>query len=156
MPVGSLSQKEMKDELRFLFPDGTTPLLTMLVKAPELLSAQDSVSKSIFLISDGENVCKVGDLDICEWAAGLAGKNITIHVLTFLESGLHNTGAFAEYTCLAENTGGKVVYIDNYRCTTQLFDFNLLETCNLVIPPLQRSQCWGPAVKDLWAIFGEK
>jgi len=156
MPTGSLSKKEMKEELRFLYPDGTTPLLTMLVKAPELLSAQDSVSKSIFLISDGENVCKVGDLDICEWAAGLAGKNITIHVLTFLESGLHNTGAFAEYTCLAENTGGKVVYIDNYRCTTQLFDFNLLETCNLAIPPLQRSQCWGAAVKDLWAIFLEK
>ena len=156
MPVGSLSKKEMKEELRFLYPDGTTPLLTMMVKAPELLSAQDSVSKSIFLISDGENVCKMGDLDICEWAAGLAGKNITIHVLTFLESGLRNTGAFAEYTCLAENTGGKVVYIDNYRCTTQLFDFNLLETCNLAIPKLQRSQCWGPAVKDLWAIFLEK
>ncbi len=153
MPAGSLSKAEMKQELRFLYPDGTTPLLTMLVKAPELLSAHDSIRKSIFLISDGENVCRVGNLDICEWASGLAGKNITIHILTFLDAGLQNTGAFAEYTCLADYTGGKIVYIDNYRCTTELFDFNLLETCRVAVPPLHRSECYKPVVKDMWAIF---
>jgi tetratricopeptide (TPR) repeat protein len=155
MAAGSISHAEMKQELRFLFPDGTTPLLTMLVKAPELLSPADSVRKSIFLVSDGENVCRVGGLDICEWAAGLAGRNITIHVLTFLDAGLENTGAFAEYTCLADHTGGKIIYIDNYRCSTELFDFNLLETCRLTLPPLQRSNCWGAAAKELWSIFPE-
>lgn len=156
IPAGSISHAEMKQELRFLFPDGTTPLLTMLVKAPELLNQADSVRKSIFLISDGENVCREGGLDICNWAAGLAGRNITIHILTFLDAGMENAGAFAEYTCLADHTGGKVVYIDNYRCTTELFDFNLLETCLMALPEFQRSDCWGPAVKDLWSIFPAK
>ncbi len=153
MPVGSLSPKHLKDEIHYLYPDGTTPLLTMLVKSPELFATPDSVAKSIFLISDGENICRVGNLDICAWAAGLAGRNITIHVLTFLDASLHNTGAFAEYTCLADYTGGKVVYIDNYRCSVELFDFNLLETCQLAIPPLRRSNCYDPIVKDMWAIF---
>lgn len=157
MPVGSLSHKDLKEEIHYLYPDGTTPLLTMLVKSPELFEVPDSVAKSIFLISDGENVCRVGNLDICAWAAGLAGRNITIHVLTFLDAGLHNTGAFAEYTCLADYTGGKVIYIDNYRCSVELFDFNLLETCQLAIPPLRRSDCYAPVVQDMWAIFpGEK
>ncbi len=156
IPAGGLTHAEMKQELRFLYPDGTTPLLTMLVKAPELLSSQDSIQKSIFLISDGENVCREGNLDICEWAARLKGRNITIHILTFLDAGLQNTGAFAEYTCLADNTGGKVVYIDNYRCTTQLFDFNLLETCRLTIPHLMKSDCYPSNVKEVWSIFPDK
>lgn len=156
LPTGSLSKAELKEKLGFLYPDGTTPLLNVLVETPALFSNSDSIPKAIFLISDGENVCRIGDLDICRWAQGLARQKITVHVLTFLERGVDNTGAFAEYTCLAENTGGKVAYIDNYRCSTELFDFNLLETCHLHIPKLERSNCFPPSVKAIWSIFPER
>ena len=153
LSAGALSKNELVEKLEFLYPDGTTPLLNVLVETPTLFSKSDSITKAIFLISDGENVCRIGDLDICKWAEGLARQKITVHVLTFLERGLENTGAFAEYTCLAENTGGKVAYIDNYKCSTALFDFNLLETCNLQIPKIERSDCFPPSVKAMWAIF---
>ena len=153
--IGALSHYDMRYRLRFLAPNGTTPLLERLQASPELFSNKDSTQKAIFLISDGANVCKVPGAGICQWAERMAQRNITINVLTFLDASHDNTNAFAEYGCLADNTGGQILYLDNYRCSYEYLESGLAESCLPKIPSLQKVQCWGPAVKDLWAVMVE-
>lgn len=155
-PVGQLSRKEMHNKLRFLIPDGTTPLLTMLRETPSLFADSSQARKSIFLISDGANTCREPGLDICLFAEELARKNIAVNVLTFLNSSYNNTSAFSEYLCLAEKTGGQIIYLDNYRCFFQPFHFDLLETCYLELPVLPQSDCWGAGRDDLWMFDQEE
>lgn len=152
-PVGSLSRKDFRYALDFLVPDGTTPLLNILMDSPELFSGQPDTRKTIFLISDGANICRIGNTDICEWADDLASSQISINILTFLNADLSNTNAFAEYTCLAQNTFGELIYIDANRCNARPFAFNLVEQCPLFLPDLERLNCLGPAVKSLWGVY---
>ncbi len=153
--TGSITRPDLQTALEFLVPDGTTPLLTILEASPILFSDSTTTHKTIFLVSDGANVCRANGLDICEWAARIARKNVTIHILTFLDANLNNTEAFTEYTCLADNTGGRVIYIDNYRCRLAPFAFSLVESFQFLAPEMQRVACGGPAVEALWAIFPE-
>ncbi|GJM31774.1 MAG: hypothetical protein DHS20C18_07750 [Saprospiraceae bacterium] len=151
-PVGDLTRKALRQELEFLVPDGTTPLLNILQASPALFSKNTESKKSIFLVSDGANICRADGQDICEWAETLSRQNITINILSFLDANLNNVNAFAEYTCLADKTNGDIVYLDNLRCKLQPFDFNLVESCQLEVPELSRVECWGKNV-DLWAVF---
>lgn len=152
-PVGDLSRKDFRYALDFLVPDGTTPLLNILMAAPELFSGDPESRKSIFLVSDGANICRIGNTDICEWADDLSQQRISINILTFLNADLSNTNAFAEYTCLAQNTYGDLIYIDANRCNARPFAFNLVEQCPLFLPKLEKLSCWGPAVKNLWGVY---
>lgn len=152
----AIPRPELKSALEFLVPDGTTPLLTILQQTPQLFSDNPNTTKSIFFISDGENICRMPGVDICEWSESLAQQGITINILTFLSASLDNTGAFAEYTCLAENTRGRILYLDVDRCSLQRYTFDLVAACQLYLPDMQRVNCWGPSVKSLWAIFPEK
>lgn len=151
--VDELSRRDFSYALDFLVPDGTTPLLNILMQTPELFSNDDQSRKAIFLISDGANICQMRNVDVCEWADELTDRHINIHILTFLNADLSNTNAFAEYTCLAQNTYGKLLYIDANRCNARPFAFNLAEQCSLFLPEMQRLDCWGPAVKNLWGIY---
>ncbi len=150
--VGALSRYDMRYRLRFLAPNGTTPLLERLQASPELFSNDDQTRKSIFLISDGANVCRSDGENICAWADALAGRRITINILTFLDATERNTNAFAEYACLADNTGGAILYMDNYRCGYEYFGASLVESCQPRIPSLRKVSCWGAATKSLWAV----
>lgn len=152
-PVGDLSRKDFRYALDFLVPDGTTPLLNILMDTPDLFSDNPETSKSIFLVSDGANICKIGNTDICEWADLLSDRQISINILTFLNADLSNTNAFAEYTCLAQNTFGELIYIDANRCNARPFAFNLVEQCPLFLPKLEKLNCLGPAVKGLWGVY---
>ena len=154
-PTGDMTRKDLRYALGFLYPDGTTPLLTILQETPELFSELDG-KKSIFFISDGENICNLPGVDICEWAETLAARNISINIFTFLDADLSNTSAFAEYTCLAENTGGRILYLDANRCSLEQYSFDLMASCQPLIPDFARVSCWGPSVPDLWAIFPEE
>lgn len=153
--LGEINHYDLKQRLEWLVPDGTTPLLNILLETPDLLSTALSRNPTIFLVSDGENVCRVNGIDICDWAADLKDKGIIINILTFLDANLNNAGAFADYACLAHNTGGKIYYIDNFRCRLEKYGIQLAEACRFTIPPMKKADCWGPAVKDLWAIFDE-
>lgn len=154
-PAGELSRKDMGYALQFLVPDGTTPLLTILQETPSLFSNNPNTSKALIFISDGENICRLPGVDICEWANSLASQNITINIMTFLGASLDNTNAFAEYTCLTENTFGRLLYMDGNRCRLEEYRFDLVKACQFSIPPLQRVDCWGKATENLWAIFPE-
>jgi hypothetical protein len=154
-PSGTQSRDDLRWMLKFLVPDGTTPLLTILQETPSLFSDNPSTSKAIIFISDGENICRLPGVDICEWSEQLASKNITINIMTFLGASLENTNAFAEYTCLAENTFGELLYMDGNRCRLEHYRFDLVKACQFTLPALKRVNCWGPAVDDLWAIFPE-
>ncbi|MCB0587851.1 MAG: hypothetical protein KDD06_21340, partial [Phaeodactylibacter sp.] len=98
------------------------------------------------------NICRMGGEDVCDWAEEMAQRNITVNILTFLGTSIDNTNAFAEYGCLADITGGQILYMDNYRCSYEYYGNSLVESCRPKIPSLRRVQCWGPAVKDLWAV----
>lgn len=150
--VGSMNKAELREDLRFLIPDGTTPLLTILKASASLFTDNKQSGKSIFLISDGANTCREPGMDICAWADSISRQNIAVNVLTFLSTTSMNTEAFAEYLCLAEHTGGHIIYIDNYRCKLERLALDLVKTCAFTLPALQRSTCWGPSVKDLWMI----
>lgn len=154
-PAGELSRKDMGYALQFLVPDGTTPLLTILQETPSLFTNNPSTSKALIFISDGENVCRFPGVDICDWTNSLASQNITINIMTFLGASLDNTNAFAEYTCLTENTFGRLLYMDGNRCRLEEYRFDLVKACQFSIPPLQRVDCWGKATENLWAIFPE-
>jgi tetratricopeptide (TPR) repeat protein len=150
--TGSISRVDIHDKLRFLIPDGTTPLLSMLVKSPELFSKVDSTRKCIFLISDGANTCRESGWDICELAGMLKQKKIAVNVLTFLENSYDNTSAFGEYLCLSEITRGHIIYLDNYRCRLEPLALDLVKTCQFKFPDLQKSTCWGAHIKNLWMV----
>ncbi|NRA49110.1 MAG: hypothetical protein HRU12_08240 [Phaeodactylibacter sp.] len=150
--VGELSRYDMRYRLRFLVPNGTTPLLERLQASPELFSEDNQTRKSIFLISDGANVCRANGEDICEWANALSKRKITINILTFLDATESNTNAFAEYACLADNTGGDILYMDNYRCGYEYFGASMVEQCLPRIPNLRKVTCWGRAYQNLWAV----
>ena len=152
-PAGTIAREEMSWTLRFLVPDGTTPLLTILRRTPELFSEGGNRSRSLFFISDGENICNLPGVDICEWAEELKRRGIVVNIMTFLSTNLSNASAFAEYTCLAEVTGGQVVYLDENRCTLEPYRFDLVDNLQLEVPELRRVNCWGPAAKQLWATF---
>ena len=154
--VGELSERDMRYAIEFLVPDGTTPLLTMMEQSPELFSGQPRTRKTIFLVSDGANVCSAGGLDICEWVEKLASRNITIHILTFLNASFSNTEAFAEYTCLADKTNGNILYLDDLNCNVRYHPTTLVAAYQPRIPELRRIECWGSSVKNLWGIFPEK
>lgn len=149
---GGISRPDLRMKLRFLIPDGTTPLLTMLIRCPELFSQDPKSSKNLFLISDGANTCREGGLDMCDWATKLAEQGIAINVLTFLSTTSDNTDAFAEYLCLAENTRGNIIYLDNYRCRLEPFAFDLVKTCQRKVPDLEKSQCF-PGEKNIWNVY---
>ncbi|PHI19640.1 hypothetical protein CEQ90_12275 [Lewinellaceae bacterium SD302] len=151
----SISRRELRWEIEHLNSNGTTPLLTTLVKAPELFSENNRSRKSIFFVSDGENVCSVPGLDICDWAGRLEEKNITLNVLTFLDQGLNNSGAFAEYACLADRSGGQVRYLDPLTCSIDNVGFDLLDQIEFPLPNFEKVNCWGGAVEKLWAIYPE-
>lgn len=151
----SLTHRELQWQIRHLNPDGTTPLLTTLVEAPALFSEDTEATKGIFFISDGENVCGLGGLDICEWAAGLSAQNITLNVLTFLDHGLSNSGAFAEYACLTDRSGGEVRYLDPITCSIDDFTFDLVDRVHFELPALERVNCRRGQSSALWAIFPE-
>lgn len=151
----SISRRDLQFQIKYLNSNGTTPLLTTLLKSPELFSEDPNSTKSIFFISDGENVCSVPGLDICEWANRLAERNITLNVLTFLDQGLNNSGAFAEYSCLADRSGGQVRYLDPITCSIDEAEFDLMDKVEFPLPKIERVQCWGAAVEKLWAVFPE-
>lgn len=151
--AGNLSYKDLRSTLEFLVPDGTTPLLNILVASPQLFSDNKDTKKALLLVSDGANICRMRGIDICEWSQQLQQQGITINVLTFLNADLSNSNAFAEYTCLADNTFGKVLYIDAYNCRLTPFSFQLVESVRFQVPEFQRVSCWGPAFKELWAVF---
>jgi len=155
-PVGERSRYDLRYDLQFLVPDGTTPLFTILQETPELFTDSPSKTKALIFISDGENVCRVPGLDICEWTSTLASQKITINIMTFLSTSLENSNAFAEYTCLAENTYGQLLYLDGDRCQLAQYEFDLVKACQFSLPKLQRVDCWGTAVEELWAIFPRK
>jgi len=154
-PVGELSRVDLRYALEFLYPDGTTPLLTILQATPSLFSDNPNTTKGLVFISDGENVCRLPGVDICEWASSLAAQKITINTMTFLGANLDNTNAFAEYTCLAQNTFGSLLYLDGNRCRLEQYRFDLVKACQLTLPALQRVACWGGVRDGLWAIFPE-
>lgn len=154
-PTGSMTKKELDTDLRFLIPDGTTPMLTRLMNTSELFIDSLDTPKTLFLISDGANTCREAGLDVCAFAEKLAQKGITINVLTFLNSSYNNTSAFSEYICLADVTGGRIIYMDNLRCNFQAFNFDLTTTCQLKIPILEKSYCWGKHIETLWMYAGE-
>lgn len=153
--VGTISREELDTRFRFLIPDGTTPLLRRLLDSPELFSDSTSTRKTIFLISDGANTCRVGGVDICQFAQEIAAQDITVNVLTFLSTTLNNTNAFAEYLCLAETTGGNIIYMDNYQCKLEPLSFDLLASCQLRLPQMEKSSCWGDHIDVLWNLFPE-
>lgn len=154
--VGTMGRDELDTRFRFLIPDGTTPLLSRIIDSPELFSDSLSTRKTIFLISDGANTCRVGGVDICRFAQELAQQGITVNILTFLSTNLNNTNAFAEYICLAESTGGNIIYMDNYHCRLEPLSFDLVQAVQLTLPQLKKSTCWGPHIKTLWNLFPSK
>ncbi|MEM9835336.1 MAG: VWA domain-containing protein [Bacteroidota bacterium] len=156
MRIDSIDQQQLKWELKYLNSNGTTPLLTTLLKTPTLFSENPTRKKSIFFISDGENICKVPGVDICDWASQLPAQHIALNVLTFLDRNLSNSGAFAEYACLSERSGGQVRYLDPLACTIDDFSFDLVDQIQFFLPPLERVNCWGEPSTPLWAIFSEK
>ncbi len=148
----SLSRQQLRWEIQYINPNGTTPLLTTLVKTPALF--QDSSSnRGIFFVSDGENVCSLNRLDICDWAASLVKQDITLNILTFLDRGVSNAGAFAEYACLTERSGGNIRYLDPISCSVNDLDFDLVDRVQFELPPLQRVECRRGRRTPLWAIF---
>ena len=151
--AGEQNRTELRWSIDFLVPDGTTPLLNMLKETPGLFTDNLNTNKSIFLVSDGANICRTSGEGICEWAENLS--NISINIFTFLDTELNNIDPFAEYTCLADNTNGRILYMDNNRCSVEYFVFQLVEECLLSLPPIQKVDCWGKSVKNLWAVFPE-
>lgn len=155
-PVQELNKKELSWTINALPPHGTTPLLERLQRSAELFSNQSGKKKSILLISDGANVCSAGSLDICEWVEKLKQQNITINVITFLEASIFNTNEFAEYSCLADITGGEILYLDDLRCSYEYHEFDLLLSAAPELPHLEKVYCLGAHINTLWAIFPEK
>lgn len=151
--TGELSRRDLRYAIDFLVPDGTTPLLTMMERSPELFSNNPGTSKALFLVSDGANVCNAGGLDICEWVDEMAKSGIIIHILTFLNASFANTNAFAEYTCLADKTNGSILFLDDLRCNVKYYPNTLVQACQPQIPELKRLDCWGKSVENLWGIF---
>lgn len=152
VPAGEKLRKDLIWDMQFLTPDGTTPLLNILKSSTELFSEQDSVRRSIFLVSDGANICKAEGLDICEWATQVGQQGTTINILTFLDAQLNNVNAFAEYGCLAENTFGEIHYIDNLYCRLKAFSFDMVERFAPEFPEFERAYCFGKKRK-LWAVY---
>ncbi|MEM7572682.1 MAG: vWA domain-containing protein [Bacteroidota bacterium] len=155
IPVDSIDRNRLRFEIQYLNPDGTTPLLTTLVEAPVLFTDRPNRRRAIFFISDGENVCSLPGVDICDWATGLQEDNIEINVLTFLDQGLQNSGAFAEYACLTDRTGGEVRYFNPDVCAIDYFRFDLLDRISFELPALEKVNCWGSAFEQMWAIYPE-
>ena len=153
--TGSMGRRDFRYAIEFLVPDGTTPLLTMLQRTDELFSKNPSTHKVMFLVSDGANVCSAAGIDICEWAEKLAGRNITIHILTFLNATFANTNAFAEYACLAEKTNGDILFLDDLNCNVKYHPNTPIQECQPKIPHFERVDCWGKSFRNLWAIFPE-
>jgi len=153
--VGALSRRDLRYAVRFLNAHGTTPMVERLNQATELFSNNPSTSKGLFLISDGANVCPERGEGICEWAGHVRQKGITLNVLTFLDVSYNNVEAFAEYGCLADNTGGRIFYLDNVQCAFTDLSYQLLNDLDLVLPRLEKVYCWGPSINSLWAIFPE-
>ena len=153
--AGSLSEKDFTNTLRFLIPDGTTPMIERLIKSPELFS-NGAKKKAIFLVSDGADTCPNRKIDICKWAEERAAEGITIHTLSYLDPNAINATAFSDYTCLADKTGGKVLYLDNYGCSNLRFSFDLVTGISMDVPTLEKVDCWGPSFSNLWAIFPEE
>ncbi len=154
-PAGELTHAELYSELRFLYPDGTTPLLTTLVETPELFSSTDTLTRAILFISDGENICNLPGVDICDWTNNLAARNIELNVFTFLTNSLDNSGAFSEYACLTDRSGGRVLYLDEDRCALREPNFDLVDRIAFTLPELRRIDCVGMSLDEpsLWGIF---
>lgn len=152
----SMSRRDLTYAIRFLTAHGTTPLLERVERSVSLFSDRPGRSRAIFLISDGANVCRNGGADICGWASRIRREGIAINVLTFLDASFNNVEAFSDYGCLADNTGGRIFYLDNVRCAFTDLSFKLLDNLQLRLPPLRKVYCWGPQIENLWGIFPEE
>ncbi len=155
-PVGGLSRRDLRYKVRFLNAHGTTPMVERLKKAEELFSDDPKTTKGLFLISDGANVCPEGNEGVCAWAGRMRSRGITLNVLTFLDVSFNNVDAFAEYGCLADNTEGRIFYLNNVDCAFTDLSYQWLSALQLQLPKLEKVYCWGPRIESLWAIFPEE
>lgn len=154
-PVGALSRHDLRYEVRFLNAHGTTPMMERLRQAESLFSDNPGTTKGLFLISDGANVCPEGPESICSWAGSIQSKGITLNVLTFLDVSYNNVEAFAEYGCLADNTNGRIFFLNNVNCSFTDISYQWLSNLDFKLPKLEKVYCWGPNIESLWAIFPE-
>jgi tetratricopeptide (TPR) repeat protein len=155
-PVGGLSRRDLRYKVRFLNAHGTTPMVERLKKAEKLFSDDPKTTKGLFLISDGANVCPERSEGVCAWAGRMRSKGITLNVLTFLDVSFNNVDAFAEYGCLADNTEGRIFYLDNVDCAFSDLTYQWLTSLQPRLPKLEKVYCWGPRIESLWAIFPEE
>ncbi len=155
-PTGSLGIKQMAQEIRTISPKGTTPLFATVQASLDLFSDDPSTSKGIFLVTDGDDMCGTGSEAICAWA-GAVGENVSVNVLTFLgfDASGKSKKAFSEYLCLARQTGGEVLYVDDSQCRVEQYAYAMHNSTGFLLPDLFRVDCWGPAVPDLWGMLKE-
>ncbi len=151
--VGNTSIKEIQAIISGILPEGSTPLARMIALSPDLFSSNLRVKKSLIVISDGANTCPHPEQPICESAKILAGKNIKVHVLSFLQNTVSHAAAFADYECLTETTSGKLLYLEDNQCQMNSISFDLVQACSLKLPPFEKSKCLGTSIPNLWMFY---
>ena len=106
VPIGTGNRAALKDEIKKYRPYGETPISYSLKQAAEDLG--DSGKRTVVLVSDGEETCKV---DPCVTAASLAKQGID---LKFDVIGLRVSGkARSQLQCIADKGHGTYYDADN-------------------------------------------
>jgi len=116
IPVGPVDGNRYMSVIDSLKPKGKTPLTEAVRRAAEELK-YDDVPATVILVSDGIETCNA---DPCALAAELAssGVDFTVHVVGFDLS----AEDAASFSCLAEQTGGRVFQARNAGELTEALD----------------------------------
>jgi Mg-chelatase subunit ChlD len=114
---GAKNRDELRAALAVARPSGPTPLNVRLDMAKNMFP-KGGKNRMIMLLTDGVDVCE-GPSRTCAIADELKSQNIQVMVLTQLLEGNESYLNYATYSCLAENTHGKLLYLETKQTSTK-------------------------------------
>ncbi len=141
--VAQISRKELINTLQYITPNGATPLNQRLKLTPMLFSNRHN-KKSVFLISDGMDVCDE-PFDVCYTASYLNDQNIDFSLLSFiLETDNDEISRFAYeiYECMVKHSEGSVFKVNEEGEIEKKELDKLKEELKLRLPHMTKSTAW--------------
>lgn len=110
IPPGSMTRNQLKEALSGKSPGGATPLNVRLEMAPKMF-LKGGKRRMAMLLTDGLDACE-GPARTCDMATQLKEYNIEVYVLTQLLEADENYLSLGVYSCLAANSNGKLLYLE--------------------------------------------
>jgi len=157
--IAQKSRVELINDLSVLSPLGSTPLNKRLKMTPYLFSGKNN-KKTVFLISDGMDVCDQ-PFDVCGTASFLNDHDIDFSLFSYILESEEDLSRYAYeiYECMVQKSKGKIFHVDEKGAIQEKEIDKLKNELKLILPRMVKSTAWKGHDRlyqfDINSIFGK-